>query len=193
MSWGPDGIVFGQGPKGTLRVSPTPGGRPDLLVSLNAGEVAHGPTRTRASHRTAPASPSAPTTTRGEHLDLRVVWRGRSAKDHVHRNRGRETANTFSLPSPRVRRSPYGPLHWTSGRRRPLATCGDGNQPPPCSLGTADGSRMPLLKVAGVRPVVCLFNRFRRQAIYTRSPRWTLTITHSGAQDADHEQQDAHS
>jgi eukaryotic-like serine/threonine-protein kinase len=42
MSWGPDGIVFGQGPKGIMRVSPS-GGTPDLLVSLNAGESAHGP------------------------------------------------------------------------------------------------------------------------------------------------------
>ncbi len=42
MSWGPDGIVFGQGPKGIMRVSPS-GGTPDLLVSLNAGEFAHGP------------------------------------------------------------------------------------------------------------------------------------------------------
>ena len=43
MSWGPDGIVFGQGPKGIMRVSPTPGAKPDLLVSLDAGEFAHGP------------------------------------------------------------------------------------------------------------------------------------------------------
>jgi serine/threonine-protein kinase len=42
MSWGPDGIVFGQGPKGIMRVSPS-GGKPDLLVSVNAGEFAHGP------------------------------------------------------------------------------------------------------------------------------------------------------
>ena len=42
MSWGPDGIVFGQGPKGIMRVSPS-GGAPEVLVSLNAGELAHGP------------------------------------------------------------------------------------------------------------------------------------------------------
>jgi eukaryotic-like serine/threonine-protein kinase len=42
MSWGPDGIVFGQGPKGIMRVSPG-GGKPDLLVSVNPGEFAHGP------------------------------------------------------------------------------------------------------------------------------------------------------
>jgi serine/threonine-protein kinase len=42
MSWGPDGIVFGQGPKGIMRVSPI-GGTPELLVSLHAGEFAHGP------------------------------------------------------------------------------------------------------------------------------------------------------
>jgi serine/threonine-protein kinase len=42
MSWGPDGIVFGQGAKGIMRVSPS-GGQPDLLVSVNAGEFAHGP------------------------------------------------------------------------------------------------------------------------------------------------------
>jgi len=42
MSWGRDGIVFGQGSKGIMRVSPN-GGTPELLVSVNGNEVAHGP------------------------------------------------------------------------------------------------------------------------------------------------------
>jgi serine/threonine protein kinase/Tol biopolymer transport system component len=42
MSWGPDGIVFGQGRKGIMRVSAS-GGQPELLVRVNEGEVAHGP------------------------------------------------------------------------------------------------------------------------------------------------------
>jgi serine/threonine-protein kinase len=42
MSWGKDGIVFGQGPKGIMRVSPN-GGKPDLLVSVKGGELAQGP------------------------------------------------------------------------------------------------------------------------------------------------------
>jgi serine/threonine-protein kinase len=41
MSWGADGLVFGN-PGGILRVSPN-GGEPQLLVPVNAGEVAHGP------------------------------------------------------------------------------------------------------------------------------------------------------
>ena len=42
MSWGKDGIVFGQGSKGIMRVSSN-GGKPELLVSVKAGELAHGP------------------------------------------------------------------------------------------------------------------------------------------------------
>ncbi len=42
MSWGPDGIVFGQGSKGIMRVSPD-GGTPDSLVSVKDGEMALGP------------------------------------------------------------------------------------------------------------------------------------------------------
>ena len=42
MSWGPDGIVFGQGSKGIMRVSPN-GGTPDVLVRVKDGEEAHGP------------------------------------------------------------------------------------------------------------------------------------------------------
>lgn len=42
MSWGPDGIVFGQGVKGIMRVSPN-GGAPETLVSVKTGEQAHGP------------------------------------------------------------------------------------------------------------------------------------------------------
>jgi Tol biopolymer transport system component len=42
ISWGPDAIVFGQGPKGILSVSPN-GGKPDVLVSLTEGEFARGP------------------------------------------------------------------------------------------------------------------------------------------------------
>jgi len=42
MSWGKDGIVFGQGNKGIMRVSPN-GGKPDLLASVKGDEQAHGP------------------------------------------------------------------------------------------------------------------------------------------------------
>ena len=42
ISWGPDGIVFGQGQRGIMRVSPN-GGTPEVLVHLKDGEIAHGP------------------------------------------------------------------------------------------------------------------------------------------------------
>ena len=43
MSWGVDGIVFGQGSKGVImRVSPN-GGQPERLVSVKDGEIAQGP------------------------------------------------------------------------------------------------------------------------------------------------------
>jgi eukaryotic-like serine/threonine-protein kinase len=42
ISWGDDGIVFGQGGKGILRVSPS-GGTPETIVPINEGEEAHGP------------------------------------------------------------------------------------------------------------------------------------------------------
>ena len=42
MTWTPDGILFGQGSKGIMRVSPN-GGRPESLVTVNTDEVAHGP------------------------------------------------------------------------------------------------------------------------------------------------------
>ncbi len=42
VSWGVDGIVFGQGSKGIMRVSPN-GGQPERLVSVRGGEDAHGP------------------------------------------------------------------------------------------------------------------------------------------------------
>src|SRR5262249_32028943 len=42
MSWGSDGIVFGQGAGGILRVSPN-GGQPEVLVKMKDGEGAHGP------------------------------------------------------------------------------------------------------------------------------------------------------
>ena len=42
VTWGPDGIVFGQGSKGIMRVSPD-GGTPDVLVSVKDGEMALGP------------------------------------------------------------------------------------------------------------------------------------------------------
>jgi serine/threonine-protein kinase len=41
ISWGADGIVFGQGAKGIMRVSS--GGKPDLLVGVEPGELAHDP------------------------------------------------------------------------------------------------------------------------------------------------------
>jgi serine/threonine-protein kinase len=42
MTWTPDGIVFGQGRGGIMRVSAN-GGKPEQLVSVNEGEAAHGP------------------------------------------------------------------------------------------------------------------------------------------------------
>jgi serine/threonine-protein kinase len=42
MSWGTDGILFGQGIEGILRV-PGNGGKPELLVTVSDGELAHGP------------------------------------------------------------------------------------------------------------------------------------------------------
>ena len=42
MSWGAGGILFGQGSQGIMRVSPN-GGKPERLVSVNGGELAHGP------------------------------------------------------------------------------------------------------------------------------------------------------
>ena len=42
MSWGDEGIVFGQGGGGILRVSPN-GGKPEVLVRVKDGEFAHGP------------------------------------------------------------------------------------------------------------------------------------------------------
>ncbi len=42
VSWGEDGIVFGQGSKGIMRVD-ADGGEAKLLVSVKAGEFAHGP------------------------------------------------------------------------------------------------------------------------------------------------------
>jgi serine/threonine-protein kinase len=42
MNWGEDGIVFGQGTDGIMKVSEN-GSKPELLVSLETGELAHGP------------------------------------------------------------------------------------------------------------------------------------------------------
>ena len=42
MSWGPDGIVFGQAGAGILRVSPA-GGTPEVLVKVNEDETAGSP------------------------------------------------------------------------------------------------------------------------------------------------------
>jgi len=43
ISWGPDGIVFGLGSQGIMRVAPELGSTPERIVSVAAGEVAHGP------------------------------------------------------------------------------------------------------------------------------------------------------
>jgi serine/threonine-protein kinase len=42
ITWGPDGIVFGQGRKGIMRVSAN-GGAPEVLVHVKDGETAQGP------------------------------------------------------------------------------------------------------------------------------------------------------
>jgi len=42
MSWSSDGILFGQGSKGIMRVSAT-GGKPEVIISVKNDEFAHGP------------------------------------------------------------------------------------------------------------------------------------------------------
>ena len=42
MSWDGDAIFFGQGGKGIMRVSAN-GGKPEMVASVKAGELAHGP------------------------------------------------------------------------------------------------------------------------------------------------------
>jgi serine/threonine-protein kinase len=42
MSWGPDGIVFGEGAGGIKKVNEN-GGKPELLANVESGELAHGP------------------------------------------------------------------------------------------------------------------------------------------------------
>jgi serine/threonine-protein kinase len=42
LSWGPDGILFGEPEKGIMRVSPD-GGKPELLVGMKSGEAAADP------------------------------------------------------------------------------------------------------------------------------------------------------
>jgi eukaryotic-like serine/threonine-protein kinase len=42
MSWTRDGILFGQGLKGIMRVADT-GGKPEVIIRVKTGEVAHGP------------------------------------------------------------------------------------------------------------------------------------------------------
>src|SRR5262249_53211758 len=42
ISWGMEGILFGQGSKGIMRVSEN-GGKPESLVTLKNGELAYGP------------------------------------------------------------------------------------------------------------------------------------------------------
>src|SRR5262249_29402115 len=43
ISWGPDGIIFGLGSEGIMRVVPELGSTPERIVSVKAGEAAHGP------------------------------------------------------------------------------------------------------------------------------------------------------
>jgi serine/threonine-protein kinase len=43
MSWGEGGIVFGAGIEGILKVSENGGKKPELLVKVETGELAHGP------------------------------------------------------------------------------------------------------------------------------------------------------
>src|SRR5207302_1213377 len=42
MSWTPDGILFGQGPRGIMRVAAT-GGKPETIATITGGEQAYGP------------------------------------------------------------------------------------------------------------------------------------------------------
>jgi len=42
MSWTRDGILFGQGSKGIMRVADG-GGKPEVIIRVKSGEVAHGP------------------------------------------------------------------------------------------------------------------------------------------------------
>jgi serine/threonine-protein kinase len=43
ISWGPAGIFFGQGSKGIMKVSATPGGTPEIVARVKDDEEAHGP------------------------------------------------------------------------------------------------------------------------------------------------------
>lgn len=43
ISWGPDGIIVGLGSQGIMRVAPELGSTPETIVSVKAGEAAHGP------------------------------------------------------------------------------------------------------------------------------------------------------
>jgi hypothetical protein len=42
MTWGPDGIVYGAGSEGVMRVSEN-GGMPETLATVKSDELAHGP------------------------------------------------------------------------------------------------------------------------------------------------------
>ena len=100
MSWGPDGIVFSEGSKGVMRVSPD-GGTPDVLVSLKDGEVrrAHrccpaDGTSLHAGHRHRPES-------MGHRAHRRAVGGDGGTKDHPP---GRRRRTLRPDGSPRVRR-----------------------------------------------------------------------------------------
>ncbi len=49
MTWGADGIVFGQGAQGIMRVSPE-GGRPEPIATVKDDETAHGPQMLAGGH-----------------------------------------------------------------------------------------------------------------------------------------------
>jgi serine/threonine-protein kinase len=65
LSWGNDGITFGQGAQGVMRVSEN-GGKPETLAQVKNAEVADGPQTiaggTSVLFTVAPASPTAPAT-----------------------------------------------------------------------------------------------------------------------------------
>jgi serine/threonine-protein kinase len=65
LSWGPDGITFGQGPQGVMRISEN-GGKPETLVHVKNAEIAGSPQTiaggTIVLFTVAPASPTMPAT-----------------------------------------------------------------------------------------------------------------------------------
>ena len=84
MHWGPDGIVYGQGSKGIVRVSPN-GGAPETIVSVKEGETAHGPqiaARADGTCSSRLATGASPDRWNNAHIVVAVVGDGRTDDRH---------------------------------------------------------------------------------------------------------------